>query len=115
MPIALDKWTRKDRQSRGFTDCIRAIWKRLPVTLHGGLPCVSIRALTYSTVIKTLVEKGKIATMTVNGVKECHGIFTMRTAKDADNVIKHMNGSKIGNDNNINNYCHNTELSYRSG
>ena len=80
------------------------------------LPRVSIRALTYSTVIKTLVEKGKIVTIRVNGIKDkkCHGIFTMRTAKDADNVIKHMNGSKIGNDNNINNYCHNTELSYRS-
>ena len=67
-------------------------------TLHGGVPRVSIRALTYSTVIKTLVERGKIVTIRVNGIKdkECHGIFTMRTAKDADNVIKHMNGSKIG-------------------
>ena len=74
-----------------------------------------ICALTYSTVIKTLVEKGKIATMTVDGIKECKGIFTMKTVKDADAVIKHMNGSKIGNDNNINNHCHNTELSYRSG
>ena len=66
------------------------------------LPRVSIRALTYSTVIKTLVEKGKIVTMRVNGIKECKGIFTMKTVKDADAVIKHLNGAKIGN---INNNC----------
>ena len=53
--------------------------------------------------------------ISVKGVKECKGIVTMKTVKGADDVIKHMNGSKIGNDNNINNYCHNTELSYRSG
>ena len=76
---------------------------------------VAYHVFQYSTVIKTLVANGKIVSMTVNGIKECHGIFTMRTAKDADNVIKHLNGAKIGNDNNINNYCHNTELSYRSG
>jgi len=60
------------------------------------------RALTYSTVIKTLVEKGKIVTMTVNGINECKGIFTMKTVKDAEAVIKHLNGAKIGNNNNNN-------------
>ena len=34
--------------------------------------------------------------ISVKGVKECKGIVTMKTVKGADDVIKHMNGSKIG-------------------
>jgi len=42
------------------------------------------------------VESGKLVMITVKGVKECKGIVTMKTVKGADDVIKHMNGSKIG-------------------
>jgi len=42
------------------------------------------------------VESGKLVMISVKGVKECKGIVTMKTVKGADDVIKHMNGSKIG-------------------
>ena len=34
--------------------------------------------------------------ITVKGKKECKGIVTMKTVQGANDVIKHMNGSKMG-------------------
>jgi len=70
--------------------------EKVTCTLHWWRTTCLHTSIYIQTTLQTSVESGKLVMISVKGVKECKGIVTMKTVKGADDVIKHMNGSKIG-------------------